>query len=148
MALPIVWPLLSCLVHLSLYTNCPLTSLTRTNHWTKYGVPQPQREKNEKVLGAPHYVMERKKERAEIGSCLANEVKTESLLERLCDKGQSKHLQSVAGVGEKKGKVDFLHRNKCNKALLQQFRGIKMSLTSFPFLSHSLVQSIMEELLI
>lgn len=92
--------------------------------------------------------MERKKERAEIGSCLANEVKTESLLERLCDKGQSKHLQSVAGVGEKKGKVDFLHRNKCNKALLQQFRGIKMSLTSFPFLSHSLVQSIMEELLI
>lgn len=48
--------------------------------------------------------MERKKERAEIGSCLANEVKTESLLERLCDKGQSKHLQSVAGVGEKKEK--------------------------------------------
>lgn len=45
-----------------------------------------------------------KKERAEIGSCLANEVKTESLLERLCNKGQSKHLQSVAGVGEKKEK--------------------------------------------
>lgn len=43
-----------------------------------------------------------KKERAEIGSCLANEVKTESLLERLCNKGQSKHLQSVAGVGDKR----------------------------------------------
>lgn len=89
------WPSLSRLIHLSLYTNCPLTSLTRTNRWTKYGVPEPQREKNENRLDAPRPCHGKEKESAEIRSLLANAVKKDALPELLRGKGQSKCLQSV-----------------------------------------------------
>lgn len=65
----------------------------------------------------------KKKESAEIRSLLANEVKKDALLELLCGKGQSKHLQSVTRQKEKCC-LAFLQKNERSKALLQQFRRI------------------------
>lgn len=62
------WPSLSRLIHLSLYANCPLTRLTRTNRWNKIWCPRTtKREKWESVsCSLPR--RSKKKESAEIRS--------------------------------------------------------------------------------
>lgn len=107
------WPSLSRLIHLSLYTHCPLTNPTRTNRSTIYAVPRPQREKNEDGLGALHHVATRKRESAEIRSLLANEVKRNILPAPSCAKGQWKRLQSARREKKKKQtQVAFLQEGE------------------------------------
>lgn len=78
--------------------------------------PEPQREKNENQLDASPPCHSEKKQGAEIRSLLANEVKTDALLELLCGKGQSKRLQSVTGREKKRFSILAEKKKKMSAA--------------------------------
>lgn len=115
------WPSLSRLIHLSLYANCPLTRLTRTNRWNKIWCPRTtKREKWESVsCSLPR--RSKKKESAEIRSryCKWSE---KGMLCRSCfvAKVNRNIFNQWLDKKKKKRRFNILAEKKCSKVLLQQ----------------------------